>query len=120
MQYKTQENYLMDLEVLKAFLSPAKFGASTPLSKDELDRGLDEQHIKKQAFETESVKEIAEQLAAVIHILQNPHEELNYSMLQERMQRITVLLQTIEDENIQELKRINSLLDQLDKQEKNK
>lgn len=118
MQYKTRENNSKDLEVLKTFLAPAEFEGQADLSKDEMDRLLQEQQIKNQAFETAEIKSIAEQLASVIQTVQNPYEEIDYGYLHKKMQSITVLLQTIEADNIEELRYINSLLEQIEKQGK--
>ena len=117
MQYKTRENNLKDLEVLKKFLSPVDFEAQSGLSKEEMDRLLQEQQIKNQPFETDEVKTIAEQLAAVIQAIQSPYDEIDYGYLHKKMQSITVLLQKIEADNIEELKHINSLLEQIRKQD---
>ncbi|WP_432356093.1 hypothetical protein [Sporosarcina sp. A2] len=115
MQYKTRENNLNDLEVLKTFLSPVEFESQSGLSKEEMDRLLQEQQIKNETFETEEVKIIAEQLAAVIQAIQSPYDEIDYGYLHKKMQSITVLLQKIEADNIEELKYINSLLEQIGK-----
>ncbi|WP_186673554.1 hypothetical protein, partial [Sporosarcina sp. BP05] len=81
---------------LKTFLAPADYEAQADLSKEEMDRLLQEQQIKNQSFEMEEIKSIAEQLASVIQAVQSPYDEIDYGYLHKRMQSITVLLQTIE------------------------
>lgn len=116
MQYKTQETKLKELDVLKAFLSPVNFKEELNLSADEMELLMNEQHIKNQAFETTELKNIAEELASVIHCVQNPCEEIDYNLLHKKMQSVTQLLQKVEVQNIEELKYINSLLEQIEQQ----